>query len=98
MLAACGCGVSEEAVRIHSETLENMKYTVKTNYGVSSNSYLGTKDEPLFGTDQGSGASPVYQPFNYVGVASWPTNPPNTTKERSQSNNQVYGHRLGGGN
>jgi len=57
MLAACGCGMSEEAVRIHSETLENMKYTVKTNYGVSSNSYLGTKEEPLFGTDQGSGAT-----------------------------------------
>jgi hypothetical protein len=35
MLAARRCGMSDESVRIHAETLEKMKYTVKTNYGVS---------------------------------------------------------------
>jgi len=53
------CGMSEEAVRIHAETLEQMRYTVKTQHGVSDNSYGGTVDEPLFGTGQGSGASPA---------------------------------------
>jgi hypothetical protein len=35
-----------------------MEYSVKTQYGVSEESYSGNKDEPLFGTGQGSGASP----------------------------------------
>ena len=36
-----------------------MRYTVKTVHGVSEDSYQGTPFEPLFGTGQGSGASPV---------------------------------------
>jgi hypothetical protein len=36
-----------------------MQYTVKTNFGVSNDTYTGTQDEPLFGTGQGSGASPA---------------------------------------
>jgi hypothetical protein len=51
--------VRTESVRIHAETLEKMKYTVKTNYGVSADTYSGTPDAPLFGTGQGSGASPA---------------------------------------
>ena len=36
-----------------------MRYTVKTVYGISEESYRGTLIEPLFGTGQGSGASPA---------------------------------------
>ena len=36
-----------------------MKYAVKTIYGVSKSNYAGTPFEPLFGTGQGSGASPA---------------------------------------
>ena len=36
-----------------------MQYTVKTVYGISEDSYKGTPFEPLFGTGQGSGASPA---------------------------------------
>ena len=59
MLAARRCGMSEDAIRIHAETLEKMKYSVKTQFGTSLESYEGTKTEPLFGTGQGSGASPA---------------------------------------
>ena len=58
MLAARRCGMPDNAIRIHSEALQFMKYTVKTAYGVSDNNYQGTPFEPLFGTGQGSGASP----------------------------------------
>lgn len=59
MLAARRCGMSDASVKIHAHTLENMKYTVKTQYGISEGHYTGTKSEPLFGTGQGSGASPA---------------------------------------
>ncbi|KAI2501344.1 hypothetical protein MHU86_13142 [Fragilaria crotonensis] len=36
-----------------------MRYTVKTVYGISEKSYGGTPVAPLFGTGQGSGASPA---------------------------------------
>lgn len=59
MLAARRCGMSENAIQAHSEALEFMKYTVKMVYGVSEDNYHGTPFEPLFGTGQGSGASPA---------------------------------------
>ncbi|KAI2505051.1 hypothetical protein MHU86_9407 [Fragilaria crotonensis] len=58
MLAARRCGMPPEAIRTHATSLELMKYMVKTVYGVSEESYSGTPLEPLFGTGQGSGASP----------------------------------------
>ena len=51
--------MSEESVSIHAAALENMEYSVKTSFGISEASYSGTKQEPLFGTGQGSGASPA---------------------------------------
>jgi hypothetical protein len=36
-----------------------MKYTVKTVHGISAQHYQGTTTSPLFGTGQGSGASPA---------------------------------------
>jgi hypothetical protein len=59
MLAARRCGMPTEAISTHAKSLELMKYMVKTVYGVSSDSYRGTPFEPLFGTGQGSGASPA---------------------------------------
>jgi hypothetical protein len=59
MLAARRCGMPDAAVRIHAETLARMEYSVKTQFGVSEGSYSSTKTEPLFGTGQGSGASPA---------------------------------------
>jgi hypothetical protein len=58
MLAARRCGMPETAVQTHADCLRLMKYTVKTVHGVSENNYHGTTFEPLFGTGQGSGASP----------------------------------------
>ena len=59
MAAARRCGMSNESVRIHAETLDRMEYSVKTMFGLSSEKYSGTPAEPLFGTGQGSGASPA---------------------------------------
>ena len=36
-----------------------MRYTVKTVHGISKDNYQGTAFSPLFGTGQGSGASPA---------------------------------------
>jgi hypothetical protein len=59
MLAARRCGMPANAIRSHAETLQYMRYSVKTHYGVTKDSYTGTPFEPLFGTGQGSGASPA---------------------------------------
>ena len=59
MLAARRCGMPAHAVQTHAQSLELMKYTVKTVYGISEASYQGTPFAPLFGTGQGSGASPA---------------------------------------
>ena len=59
MLAARRCGMPPNAIRLHSEALQFMKYTIKTVYGISETNYEGTPFEPLFGTGQGSGASPA---------------------------------------
>jgi hypothetical protein len=60
MLAARRCGMPTHAVQIHDATalklMQLMRYTV---YGVLEASYNGTPFEPLFGTVQGSGASPA---------------------------------------
>ena len=58
MLAARKCGMPPNAVRLHADALRLMRYTVKTMYGISEANYHGTLFEPLFGTGQGSGASP----------------------------------------
>ena len=58
MLAARRCGMPETAVQTHADCLNLMKYTVKTIHGISENNYHGTTFETLFGTGQGSGASP----------------------------------------
>lgn len=59
MLAARRCGMPPNAVSTHASALQFMRYSVKTIYGVSEATYTGTEFEPLFGTGQGSGASPA---------------------------------------
>jgi hypothetical protein len=59
MMAARRCGMPSNAIRVHSDTLENMKYRVETTFGVSDGHYNGAPDAPLYGTGQGSGASPA---------------------------------------
>jgi hypothetical protein len=59
MLAARRCGMPQNAIRLHADALKFMKYTVKTMYGISTDNYQGTPFAPLFGTGQGSGASPA---------------------------------------
>ncbi|KAI2512439.1 hypothetical protein MHU86_1892 [Fragilaria crotonensis] len=58
MLAARRCGMPDTAIQTHADSLRLMKYTIKTVHGVSESNYHGTTFEPLFGTGQGSGASP----------------------------------------
>jgi hypothetical protein len=59
MMAARRCGMPENAIRLHADTLAHMKYNVKTAFGTSEEHYKGDSNEPLFGTGQGSGASPA---------------------------------------
>ena len=59
MLAARRCGMPLNAIQTHAEALQFMQYTVKTVHGISADNYSGTPFEPLFGTGQGSGASPA---------------------------------------
>ena len=59
MLAARRCGMPDNAIKTHADALRLMKYTVKTIFGISEDNYHGTPFAPLFGTGQGSGASPA---------------------------------------
>jgi hypothetical protein len=59
MLAARRCGMQQEAVQVHATTLQQMRYKIKTAYGISEDTYTGNMEHPLFGTGQGSGASPA---------------------------------------
>ena len=58
MVCARRLGVQTAAILAHAETLRQMKYMVKTVYGISERKYFGTDDKPLAGIGQGSGASP----------------------------------------
>lgn len=62
MLAARRCGMPPHSVNTHATSLQFMKYTVTTVFGISEENYHGTIFEPLFGTGQGSGASPAVWP------------------------------------
>jgi hypothetical protein len=59
MLAARRCGMQPNSINTHATVLQQMKYTVKTHHGISEAHFAGTSESPLFGTGQGSGASPA---------------------------------------
>ena len=59
MMARRRLGMTPHATRCQAETLRKMKYSVKHAFGTSDLHYTSTDDAPLFGTGQGSGASPA---------------------------------------
>jgi hypothetical protein len=59
MIAALRLGMPRNAVRMHAQALAKMKYFVKTAHGISEAFYRSVKEFLLFGTGQGSGASPA---------------------------------------
>jgi hypothetical protein len=59
MTAARRCGMPTNSIQVHADTLEGRKYKVKTTFGTSSAQYTGMSNKPIFGTGQGSGASPA---------------------------------------
>ena len=59
MIACRRLGMPANTIRCQADTLLQMKYEVKHAYGVSQNQYSSSAIEPLFGTGQGSGASPA---------------------------------------
>jgi hypothetical protein len=58
MIAALRLGMPRSAAHMHSSVLLHMKYFVKTAHGISSEFYRVLCDYLLYGTGQGSGASP----------------------------------------
>ena len=59
MLAARRLGMPDAAIRTHAGVLSSMRYLIKTSYGVSELFIQSIMDAVLFGTGQGSGASPA---------------------------------------
>jgi hypothetical protein len=59
MLAARRLGMPESVVAAHAATLRLMQYCIKTMYGLSDSYIQSQGDSILFGTGQGSGASPA---------------------------------------
>jgi hypothetical protein len=59
ILAARRLCMPRNAVQTHAEALRMMRYYMKTVHGISGDCYKGTVFELLFGTGQGSGASPA---------------------------------------
>ena len=59
MLAAKRLGMPDNALSTHAGVLWAMKYSIKTMFGISDGYYASGEGKTLFGTGQGSGASPA---------------------------------------
>jgi hypothetical protein len=59
MIAALQLSMPRSTARMHSSALLHMKYFVKTAHGFSKEFYHVVRDYLLYGTDQGSRASPL---------------------------------------
>ena len=59
MMAAVRLNMPRNALRMHASILKRMKYFVKMTHGISQKYYKATRDYLLFGSGQGSGASPA---------------------------------------
>jgi hypothetical protein len=58
MIAALRLGMPRPAAGMHSSVLLHMKYFIKMAHGISDSFYCVLQDYLLYGTGQGSGASP----------------------------------------
>jgi hypothetical protein len=59
MLASKRMGMPDSAITTHAGVLREMKYVVKTAFGISNLHIKSSPTSTLFGTGQGSGASPA---------------------------------------
>jgi len=59
MLASQRLGMPSSAIQTHAGVLATMQYTIKTTFGISTRYIQSTPGSMLFGTGQGSGASPA---------------------------------------
>jgi len=59
MIASRRLRMKKKACRMHARALAGMKYFIKTAHGISEAFYKAVRDLILFGTGQGSGASPA---------------------------------------
>jgi hypothetical protein len=59
MLAARRFGMPDNAIKTHADSLEFMRYAIKTIYGISEENYKGTPFEPLF--EQAKEVEPLRQ-------------------------------------
>jgi hypothetical protein len=59
MLASRRFGVAKEATQSNASTLFNAKYHIRTDLGLSDSYYSHGLDQPIYGTGQGSGNSPM---------------------------------------
>ena len=59
MLAAKRLGMPDIAIMAHAGVLWALQYSVKTMFGISDGYYKSHENKVLFGTGQGSGASPA---------------------------------------
>ena len=55
---ACSMGIHRNIAQIHGSMLEQAIYRIKTKLGTSSGSYSHSHESPVYGTGQGSTASP----------------------------------------
>ncbi|KAI2497605.1 hypothetical protein MHU86_16911 [Fragilaria crotonensis] len=59
MLASRRFGVPREVTLSNARTLEHTDYRIRTELGLATEGYQHTSDQPIYGTGQGSGNSPV---------------------------------------
>ena len=59
MVASQTFGVPKSVTASNARTLKYARYHIRTDMGLSEESYTHTSDHPIFGTGQGSGNSPA---------------------------------------
>jgi len=59
MIAALRLNLPKSGAKMHGGALKRMPYYIKTKHGISEAYYRATNSYRLFGTGQGSGASPA---------------------------------------
>ncbi len=63
-IIARSMGLHRNIAQIHGDMLVSAVYRIKTQLGISTGSYSSTEDSPVYGTGQGSCASPPFWLLN----------------------------------